>query len=86
MIEIILYLLFSLVIFTLSWTTYNLYKKVDFLEHLLDKHYITTQQILTEMRNIDSTGHFESDDETGAIFKQIQDTIKQLDSYKGEEE
>jgi|SaaInlV_150m_DNA_3_1039698.scaffolds.fasta_scaffold71953_2 ABC-type uncharacterized transport system permease subunit len=79
MIEIILYLLFSLVIFTLSWTTYNLYKKVDFLEHLLDKHYITTQQILTEMRNIDSTGHFESDDETGEVFQALVKSLNQLD-------
>ena len=37
-------------------------------------------------KEIDAKGSFESDDETGAIFKQIQDTIKQLDSYKGEEE
>jgi hypothetical protein len=36
------------------------------------------------LKNIDSTGHFEADDEIGTIFKQIQDTIDQLSDLKGE--
>ena len=50
----------------------------DFHKTIIDAH--------NQLKEIDAKGSFESDDETGAIFKQIQDTIKQLDSYKGEEE
>ena len=42
------------------------------------------QNVENELTQIDARGSFESDDETGAIFKQIKDTVKQLESYKGE--
>ena len=34
----------------------------------------------------DYKGYFESDDEVGVVFKQIQTTINQLDRFKGEEQ
>ena len=37
------------------------------------------QNTLAEFRRIDSTGHFESDDEIGAIFEQMKDTINHLE-------
>ena len=33
---------------------------------------------------IDGKGYFESDDEVGAIYKQIKQVITELDNYKGE--
>ena len=62
----------------------NLYKKVVLLEQWTDSTYINIQNTLQKMRDIDSTGHFEADDEVGVIFKQIKDTIEQLNDLKGE--
>ena len=49
----------------------NLYRKCDKLEMWTDATYQMVQNTLTEFRRIDSTGHFESDDEIGAIFEQM---------------
>ncbi len=70
-----------------SWyVIWNLTKKTELLETWVEDFTQTIETINRELKEIDAKGSFESDDETGAIFKQIQDTIKQLDSYKGEEE
>lgn len=70
-----------------SWyVIWNLTKKTELLETWVEDFSQTIETINRELKEIDTKGSFESDDETGAIFKQIQDTIKQLDSYKGEEE
>ena len=37
------------------------------------------------MKVIDDKGAFESDDEVGAIFEQIKETVNQLDDLIGEE-
>ena len=37
------------------------------------------KDVLQEMRKIDSTGHFEADDEVGSTFNMLQDTINSLD-------
>ena len=73
----------SLVSLYVNW---NLMRKTELLETWVEDFTQTIETINRELKEIDAKGSFESDDETGAIFKQIQDTIKQLDSYKGEEE
>ena len=41
------------------------------------------ESVNNELKIIDSTGHFESDDEIGAIFKQIKNTVNQLNILRG---
>ena len=62
----------------------NLYRKCDKLEQWTDATYQMIKGTLVDFRKIDSTGHFEADDEIGTIFTQIKDTIKQLETYRGE--
>ncbi len=57
----------------------NLYRKCDKLELWTDATYQMVQGTLSEFRRIDSTGHFESDDEIGAIFEQMKETINHLE-------
>jgi predicted PurR-regulated permease PerM len=38
----------------------------------------TLEQAVTKMREIDSKGWFESDDETGTVFKGINDLLTQI--------
>lgn len=44
-----------------------------------DGTLVTLENMLAEMKQIDLKGSFESDDEVGAVFTQLKDTIE---SYK----
>ena len=46
-----------------------------------DNTLITLENMLAEMKEIDLKGSFESDDEVGAVFTQLKDTIE---SYKNQ--
>jgi vacuolar-type H+-ATPase subunit E/Vma4 len=81
-IEIIL----GLLILTEGYVIWNLTKKTELLETWVENFTQTIETVQDDLKEIDSTGHFESDDEVGAIFNQIKETVKQLESYRGEEE
>lgn len=50
--------------------------------NLRESNTLTTlQNMLNEMKEIDLKGSFESDDEVGAVFTQLKDTIE---SYKNQ--
>ena len=40
----------------------------------------------SKIKQVDRLGSFEADDETGIIFDEIKNIIKQLDKFKGEQE
>ena len=44
------------------------------------------EKMQKDLQEMDYRGSFESDDETGVIFKQIQTTINQLTRFRGEEQ
>ena len=67
-----------------SYVIWNLMKKTELLETWVETFTRRIQYIQEDLKAIDSTGHFEADDEVGTIFKQIQDTIDQLNDLKGE--
>ena len=46
----------------------------------------TIEKVNRDLKHTDYKGSFESDDEVGFIFKEIKNTIKQLDRFKGEEQ
>ena len=46
-----------------------------------DNTLITLENMLSEMKQIDLGGSFESDDEVGVVFTQLKDTIE---SYKNQ--
>tara|TARA_R100001377_G_scaffold60750_1_gene36901 strand:+ start:2884 stop:3072 length:189 start_codon:yes stop_codon:yes gene_type:complete len=61
-------------------------RKTELLETWVESFTQMIHTVNQELKQIDARGSFESDDETGAIFKQIQEAVKQLESYKGEEQ
>ena len=69
-----------------GYVVWNLIRKTELLETWVENFSQVIQNVENELTQIDARGSFESDDETGAIFKQIKETVKQLESYKGEEE
>ena len=75
----------GLLVITEGYVIWNLNKKTELLETWVENFSNTIQTIQEELQDIDSRGVFESDDEIGAIFKQIKQTVNQLQSYIGEE-
>ena len=79
------YILLSLVIITLGWTTFNLTRKVERLETWIEDYaqrIIETQRVLKE---IDSKGDFEADDEVGVIFTSIKEAVDEINEITEEE-
>ena len=81
----ILEIVLGLLVITEGYVIWNLNKKTELLEPWVENFSNTIQTIQEELQDIDSRGVFESDDEIGAIFKQIKQTVNQLQSYIGEE-
>ncbi len=79
-VEIIL----GLLVLTEGYVIWNLFRKTELLETWVETFTRRIQYIQEDLEVIDSKGHFEADDEVGTIFKQIQDTIDQLNDLKGE--
>jgi hypothetical protein len=77
-------ILLGLLVLTEGYVIWNLFRKTELLETWVESFTRRIQYIQDDLKVIDSTGHFEADDEVGTIFKQIQDTIDQLNDLKGE--
>ena len=75
-----------LLLITLCYIIWNLTIKTEMLEDWISDFMTTVERIQFDLKQIDYRGSFEADDETGIIFDQIKQTIKQLDNYKGEEQ
>ena len=67
------------------YVIWNLMKKTELLETWVEEFTQRIETVQNDLSSIDSTGHFEADDEIGSIFEPIKDTIKQLESLKGDE-
>ena len=80
LVEIIL----GLLVFTEGYVIWNLFRKTELLETWVEIFTRRIQRIQDDLKEVDSTGHFEADDEVGIIFKQIKDTIEQLNNLNGE--
>jgi hypothetical protein len=71
---------------TSCYVIWNLNAKQEILEDWISNFMETIEKIDFDLKQIDYLGAFEADDETGVIFQQIKDTLKQLDEFKGEEQ
>jgi len=78
--EIILGLMVVIFI-TESYVVWNLLQKVELLEGWVEDFTERVTDTYQEIKDIDSTGHFEADDEVGSIFNGIKQTIEELNQY-----
>ena len=79
------YILLSIIIITLGWTTFNLTRKVERLETWVEDYaqrIQDTQQVLSE---IDDKGTFEADDEIGVVFSSVKQAVEELNEITQEE-
>ena len=83
--EIILVLMVLLLV-TSCYVIWNLNAKQEVLEDWIVNFMEVIEKIQFDLKQIDYRGSFESDDETGVIFNEIKNIVKQLDNFKGEEQ
>ena len=79
-------ILVSLLFLTSCYVIWNINTKLESLEDWVTDFINAIEKMQKDLKDIDYRGSFEADDEVGAIFKQIQTTINQLDRFKGEEQ
>ena len=75
----------SLLLVTSCYVMWNLTVKIEMLEDWVEQFIQTIDRVNRDLKQADYRGSFESDDEVGFIFKEIKNTIKQLDRFKGEQ-
>ena len=81
----IVYIILGIISLTLSYVVFNLTRKVERLETWVEDYaqrIIDTQQVLKE---IDSKGTFEADDEIGVIFTSIKEAVDELNEITEQE-
>ncbi len=79
------YILLTLIIITLGWTTFNLTRKVERLETWVEDYAQRIQDTSRVLKEIDQKGNFEADDEVGVIFTAIKEAIDELNEITQEE-
>mgnify|MGYP001156733820 FL=1 len=80
-VEIIL----GIIVLVEGYVIINLMYKSERLETWLETFTRTITEVQEELDEIDNNGSFASDDEVGAVFKQIKETVDKLETLKGEQ-
>ena len=76
-----------LIIFILLYVVWNLLRKVEKLEDgieesdkVIESVAESVEKALDRMREVDRLGSFESDDESGFVYKEIQSALDKLNN------
>ena len=80
-IEIVL----GLLVLAEGYVIWNLTRKTELLETWVENFSDRIARVQQELKDIDSTGHFEADDEIGSIFKGIKDVVNDLNNFVEQE-
>jgi len=81
----ILEILLGLFILVEGYIIWNLCSKTELLETWVEEFTQRIQKVQDDLKEIDSQGYFESDDEVGSIFERIKQIINELDNLKGDD-
>ena len=79
------YIILSLIVITLGWTTFNLTRKVERLETWIEDYAQRIQDTQQVLKEIDSKGTFEADDEIGVVFTSIKEAVDELNEITEQE-
>ena len=76
----------GIVVLTEGYIIWNLMRKTELLETWIEDFGDRITRVQQELKDIDSTGHFESDDEVGSIFDSIKEVVNELNDFTEREE
>ena len=68
----------SILLLSSLYVNWNLLKKTELFETWIEETSSMVENTYSELQKIDSTGHFESDDEIGTVFEGIKDAVNDL--------
>ena len=75
----------GVLLFIEGYIIWNLNKKTELLETWVENFTQRVQKVQDDLKEVDSKGYFESDDDVGSIFERIKEIINELDNIKGDE-
>jgi methyl-accepting chemotaxis protein len=76
----------GLVVLVEGYVIWNLTRKIELLETWMEDFSDRVSKVQSDLNDIDSTGHFEADDEIGSIFDSIKEIINDLNNFVESEE
>ena len=76
----------GLVVLIEGYVIWNLIRKTELLETWMEDFSDRVSKVQSDLNDIDSTGHFEADDEIGSIFDSIKEIINDLNNFVESEE
>ena len=79
------YIILSLIVITLGWTTFNLTRKVERLETWIEDYAERIQDTKQILEEIDAKGSFEADDEIGVVFTSIKEAVDEINEITEQE-
>ena len=77
-IEIIL----GLLVLTEGYVIWNLFRKTELLESWVENFSQRAESVQKRVKEVDSQGYFEADDEVGFVFEKIKEITNELDNLK----
>ena len=75
----------GLLVLAEGYVIWNLTRKTELLETWIEGFSDKIVDVQQELKDIDSTGHFEADDEIGTIFEGIKEVINDLNNFVEQE-
>ena len=81
----ILEIILGVLVLTEGYVIWNLFRKTELLESWVENFTQRVQAVQNDLKEVDSKGYFEADDEVGSIFERIKEIINELDNLKGDE-
>ena len=75
----------GLLVLAEGYVIWNLTRKTELLETWIEDFSDRISRVQQELSDIDSTGHFEADDEIGSIFDSIKEIINDLNNFVEQE-
>jgi len=73
------------IVITETYVIWNLMRKTELLETWVEDFSDRIVRVQEELTEIDSTGHFESDDEVGTIFQSIKEVVNDINDLSEKE-
>ena len=79
------YILLSIIVLMLSWTTFNLTRKTERLESWIEDYAQRIQDTKRVLDELDNRGTFKADDEIGVVFTAIKEAVDEINEITEKE-
>jgi len=79
------YILLSIIVLMLGWTTFNLTRKTERLENWIEDYAQRIQDTKQVLDELDNKGTFQADDEIGVVFTAIKEAVDEINEITEQE-